>query len=85
MYACKNCGIAEVHTQDKLFSALLIKCIVELELIQTIDNVVFYPATSKRDDYDNVQAAQQVSFISLCVYISCTHCEGSLLVAGRCV
>ncbi|KAF6020245.1 hypothetical protein EB796_021427 [Bugula neritina] len=48
----------KVHTQDKLFSSLLIKCIVQLELIQTIDNVIFYPTTSKKDDHDNILAAQ---------------------------
>ena len=52
--------IVEVHTQDRLFSSLLIKCIAQLELIQTIDNVVFYPTTSKKDDHDNILAAQQV-------------------------
>ena len=25
-----------------------VKCIVQLELIQSIDNIIFYPATSKR-------------------------------------
>lgn len=35
-----------------------IKCIVQLELIQTIDNIVFYPATSRKDDEKNLAAAQ---------------------------
>ena len=42
----------------KVFSALLIKCIVQLELIQTIDNVVFYPATSRKEDQENLALAQ---------------------------
>uniref|UniRef100_A0A671K704 Brefeldin A-inhibited guanine nucleotide-exchange protein 2-like n=1 Tax=Sinocyclocheilus anshuiensis TaxID=1608454 RepID=A0A671K704_9TELE len=42
-----------------LFAGLLIKCVVQLELIQTIDNIVFYPATSKREDAENMAAAQQ--------------------------
>uniref|UniRef100_A0A8C9SY09 ARF guanine nucleotide exchange factor 2 n=1 Tax=Scleropages formosus TaxID=113540 RepID=A0A8C9SY09_SCLFO len=42
----------------KLFSCLLIKCVVQLELIQTIDNIVFYPATSKKEDAENMAAAQ---------------------------
>ncbi|KAL6423933.1 hypothetical protein ACFW04_009702 [Cataglyphis niger] len=42
----------------KLFSALQIKCIVQLELIQTIDNVVFYPATSRKEDQENLALAQ---------------------------
>uniref|UniRef100_A0A8B9LIK1 ADP-ribosylation factor guanine nucleotide-exchange factor 2 (brefeldin A-inhibited) n=1 Tax=Astyanax mexicanus TaxID=7994 RepID=A0A8B9LIK1_ASTMX len=41
----------------KLFAGLLIKCVVQLELIQTIDNIVFYPATSKKEDAENMAAA----------------------------
>uniref|UniRef100_A0A7N8WUG7 ADP-ribosylation factor guanine nucleotide-exchange factor 2 (brefeldin A-inhibited) n=1 Tax=Mastacembelus armatus TaxID=205130 RepID=A0A7N8WUG7_9TELE len=43
---------------QKLFAGLLIKCVVQLELIQTIDNIVFYPATSKKEDAENMAAAQ---------------------------
>lgn len=42
----------------KLFSALQIKCVVQLELIQTIDNIVFYPATSRKEDQENLALAQ---------------------------
>eukprot|EP00058_Branchiostoma_floridae_P024487 XP_002609977.1 hypothetical protein BRAFLDRAFT_59588 [Branchiostoma floridae] len=42
----------------KLFAGLLIKCVVQLELIQTIDNIVFFPATSRREDAANMAAAQ---------------------------
>lgn len=44
--------------EQRLFSALLIKCVVQLELIQTIDNIVFFPATSKKEDAENFAAAQ---------------------------
>lgn len=53
MYVCP----AEVQEQ-RLFAALLIKCVVQLELIQTIDNIVFFPATSKKEDAENFAAAQ---------------------------
>uniref|UniRef100_A0A670IWG9 ARF guanine nucleotide exchange factor 2 n=1 Tax=Podarcis muralis TaxID=64176 RepID=A0A670IWG9_PODMU len=43
----------------KLFASLLIKCVVQLELIQTIDNIVFYPATSKKEDAEHMAAAQR--------------------------
>uniref|UniRef100_A0A8D3DT56 ARF guanine nucleotide exchange factor 1 n=1 Tax=Scophthalmus maximus TaxID=52904 RepID=A0A8D3DT56_SCOMX len=43
----------------RLFSALLIKCVVQLELIQTIDNIVFFPATSRKEDAENFAAAQR--------------------------
>ncbi|NXC22307.1 BIG2 protein, partial [Corythaeola cristata] len=46
---------------QKLFAGLLIKCVVQLELIQTIDNIVFYPATSKKEDAEHMAAAQSQS------------------------
>ena len=45
-------------SDQKLFAGLLIKCVVQLELIQTVDNIVFYPTTSKKEDADNMAAAQ---------------------------
>jgi len=44
--------------EHKLFHYLLIKCVVQLELIQTIDNIVFYPTTSKKEDANYIAAAQ---------------------------
>uniref|UniRef100_A0A8C4SGF7 ADP-ribosylation factor guanine nucleotide-exchange factor 2 (brefeldin A-inhibited) n=1 Tax=Erpetoichthys calabaricus TaxID=27687 RepID=A0A8C4SGF7_ERPCA len=46
----------------KLFGSLLIKCVVQLELIQSIDNIVFYPATSKEYDDEHMAAAQKDIF-----------------------
>jgi len=43
---------------DRLFAGLLIKCVVQLELIQTIDNIVFFPATSRKEDQENLALAQ---------------------------
>uniref|UniRef100_A0A8C7UKI5 ADP-ribosylation factor guanine nucleotide-exchange factor 2 (brefeldin A-inhibited) n=1 Tax=Oncorhynchus mykiss TaxID=8022 RepID=A0A8C7UKI5_ONCMY len=54
------CSVSGMSDQ-KLFAGLLIKCVVQLELIQTIDNIVFYPATSKKEDADNMAAAQVLS------------------------
>lgn len=54
---CLTLCPTEVQEQ-RLFSALLIKCVVQLELIQTIDNIVFFPATSKKEDAENFAAAQ---------------------------
>jgi len=48
----------ETLPKAKLFSALQIKCVVQLELIQTIDNIVFYPATSRKEDQENLALAQ---------------------------
>uniref|UniRef100_A0A8C7SY29 SEC7 domain-containing protein n=1 Tax=Oncorhynchus mykiss TaxID=8022 RepID=A0A8C7SY29_ONCMY len=45
---------------DRLFGlSLLIKCVVQLELIQTIDNMVFFPASSRKEDAENLAAAQR--------------------------
>uniref|UniRef100_A0A665WII8 ADP-ribosylation factor guanine nucleotide-exchange factor 1 (brefeldin A-inhibited) n=1 Tax=Echeneis naucrates TaxID=173247 RepID=A0A665WII8_ECHNA len=52
-------NISVLVQEQRLFSALLIKCVVQLELIQTIDNIVFFPATSKKEDAENFAAAQR--------------------------
>ncbi|XP_046857579.1 brefeldin A-inhibited guanine nucleotide-exchange protein 2-like [Xenia sp. Carnegie-2017] len=43
-----------------LFNSLIIKCVVQLELIQMIDNVVFFPSTSKREDEDTMAELQKL-------------------------
>lgn len=48
----------EVSPDQKLFQGLLIKCVVQLELIQTIDDIVFFPTTSKKEDAEYLAAAQ---------------------------
>ena len=58
--------------KERLFYSLLIKCVVQLEIIQTIDNVVFFPATSKKEDAENMAAAAQA--------LSCT--PGTTDVSG---
>uniref|UniRef100_A0A8C5AAW9 SEC7 domain-containing protein n=1 Tax=Gadus morhua TaxID=8049 RepID=A0A8C5AAW9_GADMO len=56
----RTCGSACAGVSDqKLFAGLLIRCVVQLELIQTIDNIVFYPTTSKKEDAQNMAAAQR--------------------------
>ena len=56
-------GLLGVVSEDQvLFSALLIHCVVQLELIQTIDNVVFFPTTSRKDDEHNLASSR----VSLC-------------------
>lgn len=35
-----------------------VKCVVQLELIHTIDNIVFYPATSRKEDLETLALAQ---------------------------
>lgn len=45
------------RSQSQVFAALLIKCVVQLELIQTIDNIVFFPATSRKEDAETLAMA----------------------------
>lgn len=53
-----NFLVLETASDQQLFQGLLIRCVVQLELIQTIDNIVFFPATSRREDAENLAAAQ---------------------------
>lgn len=69
MTVCLNMFLLYAGVSDqKLFAGLLIKCVVQLELIQTIDNIVFYPTTSKKEDAENMAAAQvsskRIDFLS---------------------
>ncbi|XP_043188621.1 brefeldin A-inhibited guanine nucleotide-exchange protein 1-like isoform X1 [Amphibalanus amphitrite] len=48
----------KVHQDHQLFAGLLIRCVVQLELIQTIDNIVFFPTTSRKEDAENLAQAQ---------------------------
>ena len=36
--------------EQTLFHSMIIKCVVQLELIQAIDNIVFYPNTTRQED-----------------------------------
>lgn len=50
-------GGDETKSSNRIFNSLLIKCVVQLELIQTIDNIVFYPATSRKEDAETLALA----------------------------
>lgn len=47
----------KINTDSTLFNGLTIKCVVQLELIQTIDNIVFFPATSRKEDAETLALA----------------------------
>ncbi|KAI8426603.1 hypothetical protein MSG28_005386 [Choristoneura fumiferana] len=47
----------DARSNNRVFNSLLIKCVVQLELIQTIDNIVFYPATSRKEDAETLALA----------------------------
>ncbi|KFD61658.1 hypothetical protein M514_11433 [Trichuris suis] len=50
----------EKQTDISLLRAMQIQCIIQLELIQSLDAVLFYPATSRRDDEQNFADARGV-------------------------
>lgn len=55
-------------TDDQLlFSALRIRCVVQLELIQTIDNVLFFPTTSRKDDEYNLASSRGEECCRVCL------------------
>lgn len=65
-----------------LFSSLLIKCVVQLELIQTIDNIIFYPASSKKEDAETLAMAMadlnqsgNISMLSTGEHVECQREE----------
>lgn len=47
----------DTKSGNSIFNGLLIKCVVQLELIQTIDNIVFFPATSRKEDAETLALA----------------------------
>ncbi|KAK3864361.1 hypothetical protein Pcinc_029956 [Petrolisthes cinctipes] len=50
--------VGNITGDSRAFAGLLIRCVVQLELIQCIDNIVFFPATSKKEDQENLALAQ---------------------------
>ena len=50
---------AEKSPEQALFHSMIIKCLVQLELIQAIDNMVFFPNTT-RNDYVAILEFSQV-------------------------
>ena len=43
---------------QSLFKTLLIKSVIQLELIHAIDNIIFYPTSSRNDDERNMAAVK---------------------------
>lgn len=53
-----NHQLDEGLSNQALFNSLLIKCVVQFELIVAFDNVIFYPAASRKEDQENWASAQ---------------------------
>ncbi|XP_013112476.2 brefeldin A-inhibited guanine nucleotide-exchange protein 1 [Stomoxys calcitrans] len=52
-----NTQVPVVPQNPALFESLNIKCVVQLELIQTVDNIIFFPATSRKEDAETLAQA----------------------------
>lgn len=57
---------SEPYSDYVLFQILTIKSLVQVELIQTIDNIIFYPSTSKKEDlhYIAIAHVRMIVFLS---------------------
>lgn len=55
---------SHIMLHNSQFENLHIKCVVQLELIQTMDNIVFFPATSRKEDAETL--AQAVADLAGC-------------------
>jgi brefeldin A-inhibited guanine nucleotide-exchange protein len=53
-----DCGVKDTQ---RLFNGLLVQCQVQLELIHTIDNIVFFPSTTRKEDADLLASAKSIS------------------------
>uniref|UniRef100_A0A5S6Q9P9 SEC7 domain-containing protein n=1 Tax=Trichuris muris TaxID=70415 RepID=A0A5S6Q9P9_TRIMR len=62
MFPLDRSGYSAAEKQADIFllRAMQIQCIIQLELIQSLDAVLFYPATSRRDDEQNFADARGV-------------------------
>ena len=70
--------------EQALFHSLIIKSVVQLELIQAVDNILFFPNTSKQDDAAILDFSQvalsaspgsclPVAPSSLLLFVPCSH------------
>lgn len=55
-----NIFLSARSPEQALFQTMIIKCVVQLELIQAIDNIVFYPNVSRQDDQAIMEFAQVI-------------------------
>ncbi|KRY36959.1 Brefeldin A-inhibited guanine nucleotide-exchange protein 1 [Trichinella spiralis] len=77
-FACES-GIASIRSMQ-------VKCIVQLELIQTIDSILFYPAISRKDDEQNIADARVCFLSTFCVQLCAFYAYAVVMkmVVGFC-
>ena len=61
--------------EQALFQSLIIKCVVQLELIQAIDNIVFYPNATKQEDQAILEFSQVCAEVLASPLV--LHCTGN--------
>lgn len=44
--------------KEQLFTRLMMRCIIQRELIQLLDNAIFYPATTRKEDAEILALSQ---------------------------
>ncbi|KAK4872850.1 hypothetical protein RN001_014879 [Aquatica leii] len=67
----KRSALHDMSDSSMLFNSLMIKSVVQLELIQTIDNIVFYPATSRKEDAETLALAAA----DMTGHVALTECQ----------
>lgn len=55
---CESLLSTDRSQVQSLFKSLLIKSVIQLELIHAIDNIIFYPTASRNDDERNLAAVK---------------------------
>lgn len=48
--------------ENPTISYVMVKCIVQLELIQAVENIVFFPATCRKEDLEYLAIAEVIWF-----------------------
>lgn len=61
-------GVPRYLAQARLFADLLIKCVVQYELIQAVDHILFYSSHSRNEDAHYLAEARELAILSYPAY-----------------
>lgn len=66
-------------SENPMLSHVMVKCTVQLELIQAVESIVFFPATSRKEDAEFLAIAE-VSYTDSVVFemVKAGFCFGRL-------
>ncbi|KAF7260159.1 hypothetical protein EG68_02413 [Paragonimus skrjabini miyazakii] len=68
--------------QARLFADLLIKCVVQYELIQTVDHILFYSSHSRNEDVHYLQEARALAAASYPAYSAALAAAAAVTDSG---